>query len=39
MFIAYGAFAVVVAGYVISLVTRVRAMARRGDMIEPARRP
>ena len=39
MFLGYGAAALVLAGYVFSLVSRVRAMARRGDMIDPARRP
>ncbi len=39
MFIAYGAAALVLGGYVVSLVTRARAMVRRGDAIDAAGRP
>ncbi len=39
MFAAYIAAAVIVGGYVMSLVVRARAMARRGDAIERVTRP
>jgi hypothetical protein len=38
MFAAYIAAALIVSGYVASLVTRARAMARRGDAIDSAPR-
>lgn len=38
MVAAYVAAAAVLGGYVVSLVARARAMARRGDAIEPAAR-
>ncbi|MBC7563641.1 MAG: hypothetical protein H7305_12090 [Gemmatimonadaceae bacterium] len=38
MFAAYIAAAVVVGGWLVSLVTRARAMARRGDAIDSAPR-
>jgi hypothetical protein len=38
MFAAYIAAALIVGGYVMSLVVRARAMARRGDAIDTAPR-
>ena len=38
MFAAYIAAALIIGGYVMSLVVRARAMARRGDAIDTAPR-
>jgi hypothetical protein len=38
MYAAYVMAAAVLGGYVVSLVVRTRAMARRGDAIDPAAR-
>ncbi len=38
MFAAYIAAALIIGGYVLSLVVRARAMARRGDAIDTAPR-
>jgi CcmD family protein len=38
MFAAYIAAALIIGGYVVSLVVRARAMARRGDAIDTAPR-
>ena len=39
MFAAYIAAAVIVGGYVVSLVVRARTMSRRGDAIDTVARP